>query len=302
MEAIETLLRACGERIEHALVRGERVSPAEAYRARLSPSADLRDVAEVYLVECDLVGNEIAHIDSVIRVDHHRPGDPGYGRPPAEFLPASSLGQVIAVLARHRRLPASWQCIAGGIALPAGAIGRWPASDGRHAVAMARPASAYRDEIALYAVPIDLVITAAADHCLAAAYAGQCPGVDPDALARWRAESRARHQGRTVEDVLADVEKARTILRAAPDMHLGNGQTVADLRDLEVPELPEAAAREGAAYLATVTERDGRKKIVLGGHTTPETVKAFIESWAPSQGLTGIYGDPARGFAGGYLP
>jgi len=23
--------------------------------------------------------------------------------------------------------------------------------------------------------------------------------------------------------------------------------------------------------------------------------------WAPAQGLTDIYGDPARGFAGGYL-
>src|SRR5690606_27510283 len=29
-------------------------------------------------------------------------------------------------------------------------------------------------------IPDDIVYTAAADHCLAAAYRGECPGVDPD--------------------------------------------------------------------------------------------------------------------------
>lgn len=53
-------------------------------------------------------------------------------------------------------------------------------------------------------------------------------------------------------------------------------------------------------HLAEVTERDGRRKVVLGGCTTPEIVRAFIASWA-RQGLTGIYGDPERGFAGGYV-
>lgn len=48
-------------------------------------------------------------------------------------------------------------------------------------------------------------------------------------------------------------------------------------------------------------DRDGRRKVVLGGHTTPETVRAFMAEWAPAQGLVDIYGDPARGFAGGYM-
>src|SRR5690606_5323560 len=42
---------------------------------------------------------------SVIRIDHHCPGDPGYGRPPSEFLTASSLGQVISELARLGKPP-----------------------------------------------------------------------------------------------------------------------------------------------------------------------------------------------------
>lgn len=194
MEAIETLLRACGERVEHALVRGERVSPAEAYHARLSSSADLRDVAEVYLVECDLVGNEIAQIDSVHRIDHHRPGDPGYDRPPAEFLSASSIGQVIRVLALttdalrrlnwepcYHRQPYGWQSQAPqyephyGYNHTRGRLG-WIGSPARWAVGY--PAS-YTS--AVY-VPHDLVLVAAADHCLGAARRGECPGVDPDAL------------------------------------------------------------------------------------------------------------------------
>src|SRR5690606_39073597 len=69
-----------------------------------------------------------------------------------------------------------------------------------------------------------------------------------------------------------------------------------------VAELPEAAAREGVAFLSLVTNRDGRRKVVLGGYTKPETVRAFMTEWGPALGLVDIYGDPARGFAGGYLP
>jgi hypothetical protein len=309
MGVIETLLRACGERVEYALARGERVSPREAYQARLSPSADLRDVTEVILVECDLVGNEIAHINSVRRVDHHRPGDPGYGQPPAEFLSASSLGQVILLLGRLDALPDKfgeerWLSDEESLNPVSGAFLWAPERDAVGPGWAHRAPAGWVTRCGAYVwtVPPAIVLAAAADHCLAAAYRGECLGVDPDALMRWRAETRARHQGRSVEDILADVERAREVLRSAPDMHLGGGQAVADLRDREVPELPEAAVRDGAAYLAIVTERDGRRKVVLGGHTTPETVKAFIESWAPAQGLTDLYGDPARGFAGGYLP
>ena len=40
--------------------------------------------------------------------------------------------------------------------------------------------------------------SAAADHCLGAAYQGLCPGVDPDELMQWRVESRAKFQDREV--------------------------------------------------------------------------------------------------------
>ena len=79
----------------------------------------------------------------------------------------------------------------------------------------------------------------------------------------------------------------------------------ADLRGLPggtIAEAPEAAARLGCAIIALTTERDGRKKVVLTGDSDGAPVRAFLGGWATSEGLTGVYGDHARGFAGGYLP
>ena len=178
-------------------------------------------------------------------------------------------------------------------------------------------------------IPADLVLAAAGDHCPAAAYRGACPGVDPDDLARHRAATRAEFQGRPGTEVLADVERAMVALQAAPYAVLapptagllyglcdgycpGGAHThddavrVRDLRSVGVvPELPEAAVRLGVAYLAAIPERDGRVKIVLGGAgegtlAGRAPVEAFLGGWAAEQGLVGIYGDPARGYAGGY--
>lgn len=144
---------------------------------------------------------------------------------------------------------------------------------------------------------------AAADHCLAAAYRGQCPGVEPDLLMRWRASSRAHFQRRPISAVLADIEAAIEAISLAPMVCVVCGSvnglraccgshSVHDLRSRgTVPEAPEAAARAGLAFLARVSDRDGGRKEVLQG-ASPETIAAYIASHA------GAYGDPARGFAG----
>jgi len=120
---------------------------------------------------------------------------------------------------------------------------------------------------------------------------------------RWRIKTRAAFQGRSTEELLADVYEAQDLLEDAPNERLAHGIYVADLCGYgHIPELPEAAMLEGVAYITLVIDRDGRQKIVLGGYTTPEIVQAFMLEWAPKQGLVGIYGDPARGFAGGYFP
>lgn len=227
MAAIEGLLRECGERVAYAAdERGERVHPGNAYR--MAPlSGDLPWGGDIYLVECDAASpwpsdadgdpmlyrlvrradapGETGDIDDrseyylrVRRIDHHRPGDPGYGAPPAEFLAASSIGQVIAELSRLQRIPASWRRMRAGWAAPLtpqfGESGEedWTGLPwlraGRGGVDVW---DVVYDAQTFVRPPARYVLIAAADHCLAAAYRGECPGVDPDALMRWRAESRS---------------------------------------------------------------------------------------------------------------
>src|SRR5690606_29571355 len=138
----------CGESVVYATdSTGQRVHPGSAYRCQVPA---VPDGSTVYAVEC--IG-ELP--EGWRRIDHHRPGDPGYGRPPSDFLPASSVGQVLRELDRL------------------GVADRLSAAD-----------------------IIEAILAAAADHCLAAAYRGECPGVAPDALMRWRVKTRSAFQGR----------------------------------------------------------------------------------------------------------
>lgn len=153
-----------------------------------------------------------------------------------------------------------------------------------------------------------LRMVAAADHCLAAAYAGLCDGVSPVALARWRAESRAAFQHRPVAAVLADIEAAGAIIEAAPFVAIGPS-LVRDLRGKGIiPELPEALVQLGEVVVADAPPdhaRPGDAKMVIqgaGAGTTAGTapIAAFLGGWAAGEGYVDQYGDPARGFAGAF--
>jgi hypothetical protein len=281
MEAIERLLTEHGETVVYATRGGDRVHPATAYHAD-PPAGD----GEVTAVECGWDGTQPSAV-----VDHHRPGDPGYGRVPGEFLGASSIGQVLAKLARRGKGPAEripWmvQGVAGTLLPPYAPPG---ADDPDWWV--------YTAEYEIGRVPTDIVLAAAADHCLAHAYAGRCPGVDPDKLMAWRVQSRAVFQRREPTQIMAWVEEAREALRAAPRLTLGE-HDVADMRGPVVKEIPEAAARDGVAYVSgPLRSPDGRDKYTCSGPA--EVVEAFLAA-ADRFELVDTYGDPARGFAGGY--
>lgn len=76
---------------------------------------------------------------------------------------------------------------------------------------------------------------------------------------------------------------------------------VADMRNCAnlLPELHEIATRLGIGYIiGPLASPDGRSKYTCSG--TSEQVKAFLERWAPGEGLVDLYGDPVSGFAGGY--
>ncbi|MBI3205010.1 MAG: hypothetical protein HYZ29_25965 [Myxococcales bacterium] len=309
MEAIETILHTMGERVAYATCEGNRVSARTAYQAdRVALPPGCRT----------LIWVECAQADGRATIDHHRPGDVGYGRHPANFLHASSIGQVISRLARDGKVCPEWD---RGQQDPEddsepGDIWLWP---DRRSAAVVLPAGETR-EIS-FVVPL----IAAADHCLGAAYAGQCPGIDPEELRHWRVATRAEFQGRSIEDVLADVIATTKALQEAPQITLlgpadwthteehdwsssvcdgcaRESIVAADMRrEPPWPELPEAATYVGMAYISgPLAAPDGRRKITCSG--TAEVIRAFMETWAPAQGLVDLYGDPARGFAGGYLP
>lgn len=288
MSAIEKLLTDCGEKVAYASILGVRVHPSNAYRANqylLDGETGTAWDAEVVFVECELSD---CRFYGITRVDHHRHGDPGYGKSPAEFLSASSIGQVVELLMmegvlcqhEHRADPQS--------------DGYWGGSF--HSCLISGQ---------------ELRFIAAADHCLGAAYQGQCPGVYPDELMAWRVKSRAANQGRTEEQITADIESTRGELCHRRNARLWDDNDFGDecnaeyyepvgMTDRIYPELPEAACREGVAYVATVADKDGRVKDVLGGCTTPE----MVTEWMAARRAEGreVYGDPARGFAGAYQP
>jgi len=248
MVTIAALLDHAGQPYVAAWHDGRRVDPGTAYRTNGFSAAPPAAVGFVQ-VECAWAdGFDPGPV--VDRMDHHRPGDPGFGRPPADYWAASSLGQVATTLGLE-------------------------------------PTPQWR-------------LVAAADHCLAAAYRGQCPGVDPDALMAWRLTSRAAFQHRSVDDLTADITVARQHLAQAPRVMLGS-VAVADLRSAAapIPELPEAALRDGIAFLAQARDpQSGRVKTVLQSAPT-EAVAVFLAT-ARTWGHGERYGDPARGFAGVY--
>jgi len=339
MSLTERILTDEGERVVHATISGERVRGGTAYKAD-GTDTELGEVSTVYLVECNLPTPESMRR---VAIDHHAP-HPNAERPPDEFFAASSLGQVVAELIKLGVSPRCVStCYTRDAAQSSEAVGQWdwaPAIGGlgnaswrcwgpveeeirepEHDLPwltstpkLAKPSGAYRTERRQWCFEVEagdeLLLCAAADHCCRAAYEGRCPGVKPSRLMEWRAKTRAEFQGRSVDEVLADVERARELLRSAPTILLGSVK-VADMRPGkgapdaggwgDVPELPEAALRDGRPFVAIPRPGpDGRRKVVLQA-APAEAVEAFLRGEGVARDLLDRYGAAARGFAGGYL-
>jgi hypothetical protein len=144
----------------------------------------------------------------------------------------------------------------------------------------------------------ELSITAAADHCLSHAYKGLCPGVNPDALRKWRAKTRAQFQGITVAKLESQVEQAVVTLRQKPVITI-NGENFIDARESKLKEFSEASAIIGESVMYKIYDFNSKRmKVgVLGGES--HKISAWLR-WAETF-LVDTYGDPQRGYAGGYL-
>ncbi len=136
-------------------------------------------------------------------------------------------------------------------------------------------------------------IIAAADHCPTQAYQGLCPGVAPSMLATWRTATRAARRGVTIEEMEAAIERARQAMLAAEKIPVA-GVDIAWLENAE-GEFAEASARYGLPYMYWDDQYDRRRKFgIMGG--SPEV----ISCWMRECGLSDVYGNPTRGYAGGY--
>ena len=237
MEEIERVVLASGNHVRYARFQGWRVRAENAYDAD-DLNAALPPQCERVFVECSVWGLVPHHI-----VDHHSPGDPGYGKPASEYLYSSSIGQVLRLLELE---PTYAQCI-----------------------------------------------IAAADHCPTQAYRGECPGVNPVDLAEWRTASRAQRRGITPPEMEQAIERAReSLLKAELIDFCGSQIAWVDERN---GEIPEASARFGIPFMYAEPTKDGRTKMGIMG-----AAPAIIAAWMRECGLAKVYGDPARGYAGGY--
>lgn len=284
MSRIEDLLLGTEYPVVHAESQNGRVNSGNAYRAtNCGVPADAPFVA----VECSIKGREPS-----VLVDHHRQGDPGHGVDPARFLEGSSIGQVISFLSKNYSLPAKWaiRMVKAVSGAPLAERGAFLFNSDQWLVL---------SPLGWLEVPNDFVLAAAADHCLAAAFAGQCPGVNRQELIDWRARTRAEFQRRSVDEIEQAVAAAKAKLEEAKEVPGLPGTK--DMRPFGfVPELPEAAAQEGVAILSEVESPDGRRKVVL--LSAGRNQLTAWPTWAKKNGLVDLYGgDPARGFAGGYV-
>lgn len=140
-------------------------------------------------------------------------------------------------------------------------------------------------------------VICAADHCLNHAYGNKCPGVSREELIEFRTASRSLNRGVPREQIAQEVEQARIALEAAEKVDI-LGTSVAWITDVErFPEIADASAMYGIPYMYRKLERDGRVKMGILGAAAP-----VISAWmgAARSTLANLYGDPVRGYAGGY--
>jgi hypothetical protein len=99
MSMIEKYARVTGMVIVYATAVGQRVTGMTTYRADY-PVPKLGDI----WVECAPLdgGKDALALAGAMSIDHHEPGDAGYGAPPEDFLTASSIWMILWVVGVYR--------------------------------------------------------------------------------------------------------------------------------------------------------------------------------------------------------
>lgn len=263
MNAIEVALRTLPDvTVHHAVTAaGTRVTPREAYGTDNS-IPDVALDAFVVTVECSVQGLRVDH-----KVDHHNPGDAGYGRSPDEFWEASSIGQVYLLIEKHF------------------------GSDAAEA--------AFDQKV----INGDKLYYAASDHCPSHALVGMCPGIDREALRVHRARISAAFRGTTPEAVLAENAAAALLVEQLPVSECGRYKVAPMPVDgVQGPHWGNAAMEAGWAIQYYLKDgKTGQLKVGILNGVDSQTVADWMEAHRNSDKHEGVYGDPSRGYAGCYV-
>ena len=239
--------------------RGRRpVNADTAYRANIPPDA-------LVCVECGPAP------EGAVIIDHHRPGDPGYGVAPEEYLAGSSLGQTLRALGVEPE-PDDLIIAAADHCLRAAYQGRCPGVE---------PDAVRTYRARQRARYLRGLSRGAPARAAVAAYLRPGPG-SQDAWVAALIECQAA---------------TASALRELPEVELG-GHPVRDARADVLPELPEVSAVEGIDVVYAVGVRRGvfgEAEIVAAWMAAAEQGQVLGES------VVGVYGDPVRGYAGARL-
>lgn len=140
-------------------------------------------------------------------------------------------------------------------------------------------------------------VIAAADHCLTAAYQGECPDVTAELILALRLQELSQRYAANEAEVLAGIEEAKNLIMSPWSWVEIAKESIPDLRQYGVkPYLLEAGTITGLAFLGCVDTRN-QKKVMLNGSST--IIKDFLDGTANDLGIVKTYGNPNRGFAGG---
>jgi hypothetical protein len=139
-------------------------------------------------------------------------------------------------------------------------------------------------------------LMAAGDHCLTAAYQGECPGVDPQELLFLRASWRAKVSGRSLGDVMEGILHAAKQVKRHYDSEY-NESLFLDPTEVSL-DLAEGAAYVGRPIRYREFSREGDLKEMLKGGS-PDHIERFMAEHRDAG--RAVYGNPYRGYAGTYL-
>lgn len=147
----------------------------------------------------------------------------------------------------------------------------------------------------------DRLLVAASDHCPVHASLGMCPGVSPHALFNFRLANKAKFLNKTLVQVMMEIDESLNMVNNLQVKTFANGDVI-DATAVNIPHLPDVITHPTIALPAqySMVDRDGRTKVGLIGTINPALVVEWME--ANKDVLVDIYGSPARGYAGGYLP